>query len=142
MESDPVFVTGVDQLGYRRHRLHGPVLREGQSRIFLVNLGHLFNPGDQETVEFTHTFIDIEKTFEPRLGIATHNEMAQVELRVVLPIEIESNVFIEEHVTGQHGAIDRHSITGITSDDGRYSAFEWRTDTPKVGMTYQLTWTM
>ena len=59
IEKDPEIISGSDDLGHATHRLHGPIIRSGTKRIFIIDLGREYQSGETVEVEFKQTLLDL-----------------------------------------------------------------------------------
>jgi hypothetical protein len=90
IEKDPIFVSGRDELGHATHRMHGPIIQNGAQRLFLVDLGREYQPGERVQLEFKQTLLDLDGKMERFLGIAVNPGCQSFTLRVLVPEEIRS----------------------------------------------------
>lgn len=141
IEKDPLVLSGKDPLGHARHRLHGPVIRDGITRIYLVDLGRTCAIGEEELVQVEHLFVDVEGTFRPFLTHKANEGCEEIRLRVAMPLEIATVV--------RSDMIPNGSTTPLSSDvmaptalGGRMNLYEYtyHIRTPILGTTYRITW--
>jgi len=69
-DEPPDLETTHDVWGHPKHRIHGPIVREGRWRVIVVDLGSTFEVGDEDTLHFRHQLRDLNGEFEPFLGHA------------------------------------------------------------------------
>lgn len=85
-EPVPELVSEVDDWGFPRHRIHGPVIVEGNERTLVVDLGKILDVGEQTTVHFRHKMKDLKGTFQPMLQVSPSSQVRdQITLKVTIP---------------------------------------------------------
>jgi hypothetical protein len=142
IEKEPVITSGVDELGHARHKLHGPVIREGKERLMLVDLGRWLEPEEVEVVQIEHTFIDPEGRFEPFLGAFVKPECQRISIEVLLPNIDHLAVRAEECPPESALPRSRH-VLGSRSEvvDGiSYELFEKTWVNPEAGTNVRISW--
>ncbi len=82
----PEVVSEIDDWGFPQHRIHGPLIVEGDARILVVDLGRTLSPGEQTTVHFRHRMKDLKNTFKPMLQVRPSSSVRdEITLKVTLP---------------------------------------------------------
>ncbi|RWX40280.1 hypothetical protein EHH54_13165 [Rhizobium leguminosarum] len=85
-ETLPEVVSEVDDWGFPQHRIHGPLIVEGNARILVVDLGRTLTVGEQTTVHFLHKMKDLKSTFKPMLRVRPSSLVRdQITLKVTVP---------------------------------------------------------
>ncbi|MBY3102240.1 hypothetical protein HFO69_31830 [Rhizobium laguerreae] len=85
-ETMPEVVSEIDDWGFPQHRIHGPLIVEGDARILVVDLGRTLSPGEQTTVHFRHRMKDLKNTFKPMLQVRPSSSVREeITLKVTLP---------------------------------------------------------
>jgi hypothetical protein len=83
---EPDVVCDYDQWGHPRHRMHGPVIKEGDWFIWLIDLGQTLEVGKEDIVHLRHSLHSLNGTFEPFLNFGIGNGgVEHVTLAVTLP---------------------------------------------------------
>ncbi|TDO14928.1 hypothetical protein EV580_3066 [Mycobacterium sp. BK086] len=141
VEKDPKVLSKLDDLGHV-HKLHGPVIRNGSERIYLIDLGRRLAEGEEEIIEFEHTFVDVGRTFVPFLGHRAKPGLRDLQLRVLLPDKDRRSVRKECWREGsQHPyQIEMADPSPCERNGVTYHAYEFRRDRPEPGDRYRLTW--
>jgi hypothetical protein len=101
-EKLPEVVSDIDEWGFPYHRIHGPIIVEGTSRILVVDLGRTLAAGEKTMVHFRHRMKDLRKTFEPLFRVLPSSQVKEkITIRLKMPdwngLEIEYRGF--DHVT-------------------------------------------
>lgn len=143
LEKDPIVTSGVDERKHQHHRLHGPVLKNGMERHYLVDLGRTLEAGDEEVVCLEQTFIDVRGTFEPILSQTIRSGCDEIDLRVHLPSSLRFEVTVEERPKGVELASsiepiepDLNPTIGIPG----YTTYRLLRRAPAKGMNYGICW--
>jgi hypothetical protein len=132
-------ITEHDQWGHPRHRTHGPVIREGASRISIVDLGRTLEEGDTERIQMRHHLRDLSGTFTPFLSHRSRPHVAQVTLTVVLPISLAVAMTYRETMIDTDQDVDVRPVVGVP-EDGRVR-FERTIPAPApTNRRYRLCW--
>jgi hypothetical protein len=120
-DSLPELISEIDQWGFFRHRIHGPMIVENTSRIVVVDLGRRLQPGETEVVQFKHRMKDLDGTFQPYLRVGPDTVASKVALTVILPESLSREVYYEvaDGVSGQATEVDK--MTGTVLDQRRRS---------------------
>lgn len=85
-EKPPEIVSEVDVWGMPMHRMHGPLLVEGNFRILVVDLGRTLGVGEEETVIFRHQMKDLDGTFKPFFRFKPSTQIRDsLDIRLTLP---------------------------------------------------------
>ncbi len=85
-EIPPELISEIDDWGFPKHRAHGPLIVEGDSRILVVDLGRKLDVGEQTTVHLLHKMKDLKGTFKPILRIRPSSLVRdEITLKVTLP---------------------------------------------------------
>jgi hypothetical protein len=122
IEKTPIIESGRDVLGHAHHRLHGPVIYEGQWRILLVDLGRDVAPGERESVEIKHTFIDTAGTFQPFLGHTVHSDPELVPEKLVLEVQLHKTMKRDVRWEVRRAGVSTRLSSGpLTGQDGLYT---------------------
>jgi hypothetical protein len=133
-------VSDHDIWGHPRHRCHGRVIREGSSRIVVVDLGRTLEPGEIEEIHIRHELRDLGGTFLPRLGHVAKQGNEQVDLAVVLPARLADKAVFREFMNDTGHEIDMEHLTGVVQDSGAIR-FSKRLPTPThTNRTYRICW--
>lgn len=119
-EPPPELVTEVDVWGFPHHRVHGPMLVEGESRVLVVDLGRTIGKGEVEVVEFRHRMKDLGKTFNQVLSSESTSEIVKrLALRMILPRDASQRVRYLSVTTDTKKVIDSREVTAVPLEDGR-----------------------
>lgn len=142
IEKDPQILSGKDALGHSRHQLHGPVIRDGITRIMLIDLGRRLEPGDREVVEIEHTFIDVERTLKPFLGAFAREGTKTVTLSLILPDKFVGTVRSEKHPPDSKLPISQEFVQPeVCMLDGiPYRQYVLKEPDAQPGSNYRLSW--
>lgn len=144
VETEPEVLSGIDQLGHRTHRIHGPIVHEaGGDRLLLLDIGRTMQKGDTESVAISHKFVDTGSTFKPFMGHLAYNGCKQITIAVSLPQGLSADVEFE--VRSEKGAShpkEREPLAGIEEVDDRLvlSRYEKVIQKPVPGEYYSIVW--
>ncbi len=128
----------------KRHRLHGPILREGEWRIMLIDLGRTLEKNDTETVAFSQLYIDAQGSFKPFLGATAKDGTRHLELVVELPLSYRGDVYFDTRKPGESSLESRDKLVpgpsvGKGEGDVSYQLYR-QTLRVKSGWYYQIAW--
>ncbi len=139
IEREPRVLPSDDDEHSSDYRLHGPLLRTGANRLFLVDLARDVTPGELVTVAFEQDLIDHHETFEPRLRKTVRSTMEKLILEVSLPPALRVNVraVVYELVTDQVSS-PPVALSPVPTDSG---TFQYSVASPLVGSQYAIEWT-
>lgn len=115
----PELDTTFDMWGHPKHKVHGPLIREGRWRIVVVDLGGTFEVGDEDTLHFRHHLRDLTGRFEPFLGHTPKLGTEYLKLQVVLPASVSQDVFFAERTSDTEMVTHTEPMSGELLDDGR-----------------------
>lgn len=138
IEKTPIIASGRDPLGHARHRLHGPVIYEGDRRILLVDLGRDVALGDRELLEIKQTFIDTTGTFEAFLGRIVPSAPQLVPEKLVLEVQLHRTM--KRNVRWEVRRVEAStpsSSESLTGQDGRYI---WNVPNIEQDHDYRIDW--
>ncbi|WP_459975243.1 hypothetical protein [Nocardioides pyridinolyticus] len=126
--------------GAVRHKLHGPVLREGDDALFLVDLGQTLAANRKVEISTRNQLLDEGGTFQPYLRHRISASTGALTLRIRIPPETFVNVspFVMNANTSA-----RHSIPKkleIIEEEKSSGAFAFRIEKPRVGYVYGIEW--
>lgn len=130
----------IDPIIESPNKLHGPLLRSGDTTIFLIAFDRDLQPGDRERVAFTQEFIDRLQQFKPFLGKAVHLEIDRLTLRVGLPDELIGYAKPCVHPIGEppvHMSSPPPFDWSLDRDNG---VCELVSAAPNVGTRYAIQW--
>jgi hypothetical protein len=138
-EHEPAALSQSDD-GLYAHRVHGPLIREGAERVYLVYLGRELSRGERDLVTTQQKFIDEQGTFQPYLRHHMRAPLEKLELEVILPRELASNVRTE-----QIDLVSGRSLSAAVplQDMGDLEGlchYSYRVKTPRVGVRYGIKW--
>ncbi len=139
VERAPEVIVDEDDPTTDLHRVHGPIVRSGEDRIFLVDLGRDIARGEEATVKYGQALIDRHGTCQPFHRMAVRHPLDRLVMEVVLPAELQSNVrwLVTDLVTDEPAEPSRE-VTPCESDP---NLFRVALDDPKVGCRFALHWT-
>jgi hypothetical protein len=139
VERDPEVLPVEDDPHSDLYRLHGPVLRNGPTRVFLVDLARELARDEKASVQWQQDLIDRHKTFEPRLANKVRKEIGELTLEVALPPALRLNVRATaiDLVTEEplHPPIPLEPLA-LEED-----IFRVKIAVPMVGVKYAIEWT-
>lgn len=115
----PELDSAYDIWGHPVQRLHGPVIREGQTRIVLVDLGRTLQVGEIERIRIRHSLRDFGKSFQPRLGRQARPGLQQLTLTVTLPAPLADNVIYQESEVDSRKVLETEILTGEATSDAK-----------------------
>lgn len=143
VEKEPQFHSGKSEFGRQLHRLHGPVLRDGIRRLFLIDLGRDLEPEEEEQIDFGQTFIDTAGTFQPVLGsrIPDDTAAAEIVLQVTLPNRADVTAHRESRYIDEQQLLDRQLLAPETDRDTGCQIFRWEIPVAEVRKHYRISWT-
>lgn len=100
-ETLPEVVSEIDEWGFPQHRIHGPLIVEGNKRILVVDLGKTLQPGEQAVVNFRHRMKDLKGTFVPMLQVRPSSRVRDhIKLKVSVPnwrgLEVKCHEFASD----------------------------------------------
>jgi hypothetical protein len=142
VEKPPQVLSGRDPLGHAHHRVHGPVLRSGDDRLYLVDLGRTFEQGETESLQLQQTFIDTEGTLKPFLGCTARPGCQHLQLQVIFPNHVQLQVKAETRHRGSRTPIEV-SILSSTQErktGGIRQVFTFETTNPTSGTNFRISW--
>lgn len=143
IEKDPLILSGRDELGHATHRLHGPVLRDRDERLFLIDLGREYAAGEQVEVEFKQTFLNLDRTMSQFLGHTAEQDCRRLNFRVLIPAEFRgSAVMLKAHHSHMSQAevrvpLEPEDFMGKYGETHLFSHEEHR---PVAGYNYRIEW--
>ncbi len=141
IEKDPKVRSGKDALGHATHRLHGPLVRNGEERIYLIDLGRRLKPGEEEIVEVEQWFIDAGRTFQPFLGHTARIGCEGIDLRVRLPDSLKAQVHEERRRPGVHMPYRREPLLPMDRPGNHgYHDYKVNVSDPEPGVNMRIAW--
>lgn len=143
IEKDPEIISGRDDLGHATHKLHGPVIRSGTRRLFIIDLGRDYHPGETVEVEFKHTLLDLENKMTPFLGQDATTGCQSLKLTVLIPSSFNATAWRRSsHVSNPDIATYQASLPPLRhpSKFADTDSFTWTIANPEVGYNYRITW--
>lgn len=124
-------------------RLHGPAIKvDGGGRLLVIDLGRIYEPGEECDLEVDHTFVDIRRTFQPFLThrVTDGNEIVDLAVRIpsALPVVVHST---QELVESAHKESVRVAGTELSVGGVPYVEYRSTVHDPAVGRRYAIRWT-
>lgn len=139
-EEEPELETTYDKWGHPTQRVHGPVIREGQWRIVVVDLGRALEIGEEDNLHFRHRLRDLNGKFEPFLGHSPKPGTQHINLKVVLPESLSKDVIFDERMLDTDKVIDSVPLSGQSVDQNRF-VFEKEIPNPaQQNRAYRIRW--
>lgn len=140
-EPVPEVVSEIDTWGFPIHRIHGPLVREGNSRILIVDLGRTIGIGEKELVHFRHRMKDLEGTFRPFFKVKPSSKIRDsLVLRVVLPEWEGLRVLYRRFTHDTEKVVETEEIKP-TRNENEKLCFEKQIFNPSVqSMGHKLEW--
>ena len=122
-----------------RHRLHGPVVRENDDAVFIIDLGQTIAARRKVEIITKHNLLDEHGTFQPYLRHRVSSETANLTLRVILPPEslASAKPFVLSAASMARHDVPKSIRVSEESDLGTYSIEVTR---PRVGYVYGIEW--
>lgn len=136
----PDIETKCDIWGHPKHRIHGPLLREGRWRIVLVDLGRTFEVGEEDTLHFHHKLRDLNGRFEPFLGHTPKLGTEHLKLEIILPASVSQNVAFAERMTDSGMVVDTQQMSGEPVGDGRFRFAKEVHNPVQRNRSYRICW--
>lgn len=142
IEKPPQVLSGRDNLGHAHHRLHGPIIREGVERVYLVDLGREFRKGEQVSLVLQQTFIDVDGTLEPFLACMAREGSKELRLQVSFPAGMHLKVKAQKHPGGSSVPTEAIYIEAEQEkkEGGLRAVYRHREVDPSPGTNFKLTW--
>lgn len=138
VERPPRVLPSSDDVHSAYYRIHGPLIRDGENRIFLIDMARDVAPDEDVTVRFEQDLIDHHETFEPRLRKTIRTPIDKLILQVLLPPALRANVraTVRDLVTEAPAA-----APVALAPEGDEGVFRYEIDSPVVGQRYAIEWT-
>lgn len=115
-DQEPELETTYDKWGHPTERIHGPVIREGQWRIVVVDLGRSLEVGEERTLHFRHRLKDLNGKFEPYLGHSPKPGTQHISLKVILPPSMSREVVYDDRVLDTENVVEAQPLVGKPVD--------------------------
>jgi hypothetical protein len=129
-----------DVWGHPRHRLHGPIIREGSTRIVLIDLGRTLSAGEIETVHIAHQLRDLAQTFTPMLGHTVKPGNERITLRVILPERQAERVTYRERMVDTDHDVHAEPLVGVPCNHDRLLFSKVISDPAQHNRRYRICW--
>jgi hypothetical protein len=141
-ESTPSIGPAPSNSGAPAPKLHGPAIElPGGGRLLVVDLGRIYEAGDESRLEIRHTFVDIRRTFKPYLTHSTTKGNRSLELTVRLPAEDSTSVhFATEIVDSEHRESTRAAAVVVEVEGALYNQYRLSVAQPVEGRRYAIHW--
>lgn len=142
IEKSPELKSGRDSSGYQRQRVHGPLIREGEERLLLIDLGREFETGESVELGLRQTFIDVDASMEPRLGYLVQEGCNRVELRVAFPESLDVAVKRQTYDGSSTKPNEVAFIDPVAEEKegGVRATYIWPIESPIRGRRYRIVW--
>jgi hypothetical protein len=143
IEKDPEIISGLDGLGHATHKLHGPVIRSGIKRLFIIDLGRDYHRGESVEVEFKQTLLDLESRMSPFLGQDTTTGCESLKLTVLIPSSFNANAWTRQsHISTPEMAVAQTALEPDShpSKFADTDSFSWTIEEPRLGYNYRIIW--
>jgi hypothetical protein len=143
IEKDPEILSGRDELGHATHRLHGPIIRSGTQRIFIIDLGREYHNGESVVVEFKHTLLDLENRMEPFLGQDATAGCESLTLTVLIPTSFKATAWQRQSHTSTPDIATYQKAVAPQVHPSKFAetdSFSWAIGSPEVGFNYRIIW--
>jgi hypothetical protein len=88
----PELLSDFDHWGHPIQKVHGPVIKDGEWRLIVVDLGTTMEIGEVGVLKFKHHLRDLEGTFQRFLAHRPKTGTQMVDLQVILPRSISASV--------------------------------------------------
>lgn len=141
-ETLPDVVSEIDDWGFPQHRIHGPLIVEGNARILVVDLGRTLRPGEQTTVHFHHRMKDLRGTFKPMLQVRPSSQVrGEITLKLTVPNWRGLEVNFRQFTHDTEKILASHKVEPKELNDSRLE-FEATIVNPNSGnFGHRLEWT-
>lgn len=140
-EPVPELVSEVDVWGFPHHRVHGPMLVEGESRVLVVDLGRTIGKGEVEVVHFRHRMKDLGGTFNPVLASLPATEIIKrLAIRLILPRGAPQKVMYYSVTHDTNKVVDSREVAAVTLEDGRLLFERIVLNPKKKNLGHKLQW--
>jgi hypothetical protein len=139
VERSPEMIVNDDDPTSELHRVHGPVVRSDEDRIFLIDLGRDLARGEVATVTYRQALIDRHGMCQPFHRKAVRHPLDQLVLEVVLPPELQSNVrWVVTSLLTDEPVQPSQPVMANPSDP---NSFRVAIEHPEVGHRFGIHWT-
>lgn len=126
--------------GNVHHKIHGPVLREGDDAVFLVDLGQTLAAKRKVEITTRHVLLDEGGTFQPYLRQRVSSAIGSLTLRVKVP----PSTFVNVNPFMMHAnTLARHATPKkleVVENDSATGTFAVRIEEPRIGYAYGIEW--
>ena len=139
-EPEPLLVCEDDVWGFPQHRVHGPVIIEGTSRILVIDLGRTLVAGQEEVIHFCHRLKDLNHTFDPYIGHLSRPGMKKLDLSVALPEALSENVTFQERMLDTGSAIHVEQLHPMCIKNGTCKFDKQVTKLASENRGYRICW--
>lgn len=140
IEKPPQVLSGLTEAGSASHRLQGPVINGPKGkRVAVIDLGHVLQPGETDTIEVEHFFVRINPDLEAYVGEASKPGCKRIELHAILPSSDALRPHEKYRPLDGSNWVHWESLTPSGRDDGRVD-IEYIIDDPTPGMRYRIGW--
>lgn len=142
IEKPPRLLSGRKPSGRTAHRLLGPVIVGPKgSRLLVIDLGRVVEPGQTEIVEIEHFFVRVSPEDEGYVGARGQDGMEQVQLTAILPARPD----LRPHFKSRNGDTDGEEWDEFEMLEGararsRRIKIERTVTEPLAGHRYRLGW--
>jgi len=141
-EKPPEVVSEVDKWGLPFHRMHGPLLVEGNFRIMVVDLGRTLGVGEEETVGFRHQMKDLAGTFQPFFRIKPSTQVRDtLTLRLTLPDWQGLKCHYRKFTHDTEKVVDSEEVELEQDAAGRKTVYKQIINPSEQNMGHVLEWT-
>lgn len=121
------------------HKVHGPLLNEGNDKLFLIDLGCYVAPNRAIEISTCQKLLDEGRSSRPHLQHAIRRSIGKIRLAVRLPHNLATNlraVYASNSDGARHDFPD-HASFKVDSDQ---LGAVLETAEPQVGFTYGIHW--
>jgi hypothetical protein len=127
----PELMTPFDKWGYPTQRIHGPLIKDGQFHIMLIDLGRTIEVGEDVEVHFRHNLKNLNATFKPFFGHGLSlGGTEHISLGVVLPVKMQKKVTYNIYIKDSNEPLDTPEILHPIYVNSEYVKYEKSIDTP------------
>ncbi|MEV4952458.1 hypothetical protein [Paenarthrobacter nitroguajacolicus] len=141
IEKPPIILSGRNQSGTTSHRIQGPViLGEKGKRLAVVDLGRVFEKGEQEFLEIEHFFVRTRPDDSGFVGHAALPGCREITLRAYLPARDDLRPCFKSGYTETKEWKHTEPLSSAPSATSPRLEVKHKVPNPVAGMRYRITW--